>query len=182
MGQCHTFCTQTVNFHLFQLSAFTKNTGCNTGRKGGGGIVPVHGIFQRTGFAAIQCFYHAGIGAVAVAHLRNPEHPKVVAAGLVITSLPHCPFLLGKVYIADEGSHFSVDLSTGQTQQHAVAGKSCDLGVRRNLGIAVAQVIAHQTVGTVIFLNLLPCFGVHRITHGITDGKSQQTAAVGVSF
>ena len=178
MGQSHTFRAQPVRFFLTQLSAFPENTCCNAGGERSGGIIPVHRIFQRAGSAAVQGFHHAGIGAVAMPHFRNAENPEMVTTGLVVTALSHRPFLLRQMYIPDERCHFSIDLSAGHAQQHTVAGKGRKLRVGGDFRIAVAQVITHQAIGTVIFLNLLPCFGIHRITHGIADGKSQQTAAI----
>ena len=78
----------------------------------------------------------------------------MIAGGLVIPPLTGGPFHLGHMAIADVGTHPAVDLAPGHTQKQTIGGKTGQLGVGGDVGIAVDQIIAKQPVGAIIGANL----------------------------
>ena len=188
VGQCHAFGTQPVDLLLVHPLGIGKKTGSHGGGNAGGGIPVVDGGFQGAQLAPdavetpVQSFHHPGVGAVAAAQLRDPEDPAVVPGGLVVATLADGPFLLAQACVHHIGGHFSVDLAPGQTQQQTVAGEGGQLGMGGNFRIAIDQIVAQQSVGTVVLPDLRPGFGVDGVAHGIAHRQTQQTAPVCAPF
>ena len=86
---------------------------------------------------------------------------------------------MGKGDIADKGCHFALHLSTGQTEEQTVAGKSRQLGIGGHIRKAIDQIIAQQSVRAVVFPNLVQRQPVHSVAHGIAHRKTQHAAPIG---
>ena len=188
IGQGHTLGAQTVQLLLPDVGGVGKKPHGHGGGNAGRVVIAVPGCLHRAPVVPaqpaalqrpVQGLNHPGVGAVATAQFGHPEDPAQIPGGLVIAALADGPLLLGNFHIADQWRHGAPDLPPGLTDEQAVAGKGGQLGMGGDVGIAVAQIEAHQTVGTVVLFDLGPGFGIDGVSHGIADGKAHETAPDG---
>ena len=178
VGHGHGLGAQQIHLRLLHPLPVEEHAHTDGGGETRGGGIIVHRVLQGSGLLPAQGIQHPGVHAVPLAELPLAQQPAVGFLRPSPGTLGGSPFPGGKLDILDEGGHFPQHLPPGQTQQQTVAGEGRQLGIRGNLRVTVHQVIAHEPVGAIVFLDLRPVAAVHSIAHGIPHGHTQQTAPI----